>query len=146
VNGWDWRYAFRIILGGIFIASALPKIADPAGFAHDIHNYRMLPQAFENVFALIMPWIELLAGLGLVLNFAPRGSSIVIITLLAVFLVAIGQAVFRNLDIDCGCFGTNDATKTGWLALLRDAVFLVLALLGWPRTRGAVGSVRAETA
>jgi uncharacterized membrane protein YphA (DoxX/SURF4 family) len=146
VNGWDWRYGLRLIVGGIFIVAALPKIADPAGFARDIHNYRLLPFALENVFALTLPWIELLAGLGLVLNIAPRGSSLIIGGLLVVFLVAIAQAVVRNLDIDCGCFGTNDASKTGWLALLRDAVFLVLALLGWPRTRVAMGRVRTETA
>jgi putative oxidoreductase len=146
VNGWDWRYVFRLVLGGVFLASALGKIADPAGFARDIHNYHMLPLVAENVFALVLPWIELLTGLALVFNHAPKGATLLGGTLLVVFLIAIAQAVVRNLDIDCGCFGTKDASQTGWLALLRDFGFLVLALLGWPRGGRSVGHARVETA
>ena len=41
MNGFDWRYLFRLALGVVFLAAALPKIADPVGFASDIHNYRI---------------------------------------------------------------------------------------------------------
>lgn len=147
MNGWDWRYIFRLALGGVFIAAALPKIADPLGFASDIHNYRMMPLALENLLALTLPWVELLVGLALVLNIAPKGATLLAGILMLVFLVAIGQAVVRNLDIDCGCFGTNDASKTGWMALLRDLGFLALAAIGWPRGgRRHLSRARVETA
>jgi len=95
----------------------------------------MLPVALENLFAMTMIWIEVLAGLALVANVAPRSATLLLGGLLVVFLVAIGQAVARNLDIDCGCFGTSDATKTGFTALARDIAFLALAWFGYPRSK-----------
>ena len=58
----------QIALGAIFVAAALPKIADPPSFAHMIYNYRILPGGLINISALVMPWVELLAGLALILG------------------------------------------------------------------------------
>lgn len=129
----DWRFLFRLALGAVFIWAGLAKIADPAGFARELHHFRLLPIAFENGFAIVLPWVELVSGLALVTNAAPRSGTVVLGGLLAVFFVAILSAIVRNLDIACGCFGTSDAAKTGWVTLLRDAGFLALAVLGWPR-------------
>ncbi len=137
---WGWRYLARFILGGIFVWASLAKIGDLAGFAADLHNYHLLPIAIENVLAMVIPWIELVAGLALILNLAPRGATWVLGFFLAVFLLAILSAIVRHLDIACGCFGTADATRTGWTALLRDVVFLLLAWLGYPRVEGAPAS------
>jgi uncharacterized membrane protein YphA (DoxX/SURF4 family) len=144
MNGLDWRYLFRLALGVVILAAALPKIADPGSFAVDIHNYRLLPAVLENVAALTLPWIELVAGVALVLNLAPKAGTLVAGGLMVVFLIAIGLAVARNLDIECGCFGTYDASRTGWATLLRDAGFLALAVLGWPRRRPS-GRARVAT-
>lgn len=133
----DWRYYFRAAFGLVFIWAALAKIADLSGFANDVHNFRLLPLALENVFAMTIPWIELVAGVALIMNVAPRSGLLVLGVLLVVFMGAILLAIIRNLDIDCGCFGTSDASKTGWTTLIRDVAFLVLAILGWPR-RNAV--------
>jgi uncharacterized membrane protein YphA (DoxX/SURF4 family) len=84
---------------------------------------------------MTLPWIEVLAGLALVLNFAPRAGSVILGVMLVVFIGAILSAMARNLDIACGCFGTSDATRTGWIAFLRDAAFLALAWIGYPRGR-----------
>jgi uncharacterized membrane protein YphA (DoxX/SURF4 family) len=129
----DWRYYFRVAFGVVFIWAALAKVGDLNGFANDIHNFRILPLAFENVFAMTLPWIELVAGVALIMNVAPRSGLIILGGLLVIFMGAILSAIIRNLDIDCGCFGTSDASQTGWTTLLRDVGFLVLALLGWPR-------------
>ncbi len=133
---WGWRYVPRLLLGAIFIWASLAKIGNIDGFATDLHHYRVLPLAFENVLAVTLPWIEVLAGIALVLNFAPRAGSVILGVMLVVFIGAILSAMVRNLDIACGCFGTADATRTGWIALLRDVAFLALAWAGYPRERG----------
>jgi len=127
------RYLFRLALGAIFLWAAVSKIGDISGFAGDIHNYHMLPIALENLFAMTLVWVELVGGLALVFNVAPRSGTIILGGLLGVFLVAIAQAVFRGLDIDCGCFGTSDAARVGWIAIGRDVLFLALAWFGYPR-------------
>lgn len=120
--------ATRWLLGLIFIASALGKIADPAGFADSVAAYRLLPVQVVNVFALILPWVEALVGLSL-LNGTPLGSAALLATILnVVFLAAVMSAMARGLDIDCGCF-TVAKSKVGWELLLRDVVFLTMSLL-----------------
>ena len=133
MNYGGWRYIVRAVLGVLFIWAALAKISDLSGFAAEVHNFRMIPLALENLFAMTLPWIELVAGVALVLNVAPRAATAVLGFLLVVFLIAIVSAIIRNLDIACGCFGTSDASQTGWITLLRDLGFIALAVLGWPR-------------
>jgi uncharacterized membrane protein YphA (DoxX/SURF4 family) len=127
-----WRYLFRFALGALFLWASLAKIADLSRFAADIHNFRLVPLPFVNLFAMTLPWVELLAGVLLVLNVAPRAGVIILGGLLLVFMVAIVSAMARNLDITCGCFGTQDAAMTGGVTLLRDLGFLALAILGYP--------------
>jgi uncharacterized membrane protein YphA (DoxX/SURF4 family) len=139
----DWRYGCRFLLGALFIWAALGKIADLPGFASSVHNFRLIPLPVENLFAIVLPWIEVVAAILLVLNIAPRSGLLILGGLLVVFLVAILSAILRNLDIACGCFGTHDAARTGWVTLLRDLAMLALAVLGWPR-RGLPVAWRSE--
>ena len=54
--------ATRILLGLIFLAAALPKIADPPGFAKAIWAYGLFPPWSINPLALLLPWLELVCG------------------------------------------------------------------------------------
>jgi len=123
----------RILIGLVLVAAALPKIGDAASFAAQIHNYRMVPVAFENVMGIVLPWIELVVGLALVLGLRARAGSLAAGVLMIVFVVAVGQAVARGLDIECGCFGTGDGTRVGFVKLLEDGVYLALAAIGLQR-------------
>lgn len=134
----------QIALGAIFVAAALPKIADPPSFAHMIYNYRILPAGLINISALVMPWVELLAGLCLILGVWVRPARWLIGAMLVVFMIAISINLFRGNAIDCGCFDTSAADKTYderirdmWIVIWRDAGMLVmLGQLWWAeRTR-----------
>ena len=140
----DWRYLLRAVLGLVFLWAALAKIGDASGFAREIHNYRATPLALENVFAMIIPWIELVDGTALVLTIAPRAGTLVLGGMLVVFTVLILSAIVRGLDIACGCFGTSDAARTGWETLLRDIAFLAMAWFGYPRRRAGESNRPAE--
>ena len=123
----------QIALGAIFVAAALPKIADPPAFAHMIYNYRMLPGAAVNAVALLLPWIELLAGIALILGVWRREAAAVAGLLLLVFIAAIAFNLARGHAVDCGCFDVKAAGKTRpelltemrWV-LLRDVGMLLL--------------------
>lgn len=123
----------RLALGGIFIYAGTIKIIDPAGFANDIGNYRLIPREWNNLLAITLPWIEVAAGLLLVTGIWKRASAFLITMMLVVFLAAIGQAVARNLNISCGCFGTVEGRKVGLVALAEDAAMLAAAV--WLTTR-----------
>jgi uncharacterized membrane protein YphA (DoxX/SURF4 family) len=128
--------AAEVVLGAVFIAAALPKIADPPGFAHMIYNYRMLPGGLVNFLALWLPWVELFAGICLVLGVWRRGAATVVSVLLILFIAAIGFNLLRGHAVDCGCFDVKSAGKTRdqllrdmWWVLARDVGMLALTLV-----------------
>jgi uncharacterized membrane protein YphA (DoxX/SURF4 family) len=102
----------QLALGAIFVIAAIPKIADPPSFAHMIYNYRLVPASLINLSALVMPWVELLAGLALILGVWKAAARNVIGILLAIFIIAISINLFRDNAIDCGCFNVADRGKT----------------------------------
>jgi uncharacterized membrane protein YphA (DoxX/SURF4 family) len=147
----------RIIMGGIFIASAIAKIGnvqvshahgihfsavpDLATFAQAVVNYHVPPRALANLVAITLPWIELLAGGLLLCGIWKRASALVITASMVVFLAAIGWALAHGYDIRCGCFGTVDARKVGAIALLEDAAMLAMAAwLAWRLEDGRAAS------
>ena len=120
----------RAILAGVFLFAAWPKIQDPAGFAKAISNYQLLPYAVINLLAIFLPWLEIFAAAALLI--APalrRGALLMIAGMTLVFTGAIGLAMARGIDIDCGCFSTTGSgMKAGWLHLLLDAGLLAVCI------------------
>lgn len=132
---WTERLA-RWTLAGIFIAAAVPKILDPAGFALDISHYGIVPDLLVNPMAIVLPWIEAVGALALLSGFAAEGALLLINLLMAIFLTALAQAAVRGLDINCGCFGHSEAKGNIAPSLFRDMGFLALGLLAvWLRSR-----------
>jgi uncharacterized membrane protein YphA (DoxX/SURF4 family) len=128
----------RIFLGALFIYASWDKILDPAAFAAVITNYQILPAMLVNVTALVLPWLELVCGICLVLNRWTRGSALIVLVLMVVFLAALGSSAYRGIDIACGCFTlTGEAPKNMWGYLARDVALLALAitLLIHPKAR-----------
>ena len=129
----------QIALGAIFVAAALPKIADPPSFAHMIYNYRILPASLINISALAMPWVEIVAGLALILGVWKKPARWIIAAMLIVFMVAITINLVRGNAIDCGCFDVSAAGKSYeeriadmWWVLIRDAgMLLMIAQMTW---------------
>ncbi len=120
--------AARLLLGCIFIAASLDKIVHPEPFARGVYNYRLLPDAAVNVVALWLPWLELMGGALLVVGVWLRGSILVLTGLLVAFLGALGFNLARGLDVACGCFSTRSKDPVTVFTLLRDSVFLLVAL------------------
>ena len=118
--------------GVIFLAAALPKIADLESFAGSIHNFHMepvVPMAMTNILAITIPWIELVAGLALIANFKPRAGAIVYTVLMTFFTVAVIAALARGLSFDCGCFGKSGAANLGAMKLLENAGMLAVGVV-----------------
>ncbi|HJW09416.1 MAG TPA: MauE/DoxX family redox-associated membrane protein [Holophagaceae bacterium] len=126
----------RLLLGGLFILAALPKLADPPGFAKAVWNYNLVPAGLLSATALTLPWLELLCGLALVAGRWVRPAAAWVAILLLGFMAALGINLVRNHPVDCGCFATSGAGRPAAerlrdmkLDLARDAGILALALL-----------------
>ncbi|QQR91549.1 MAG: DoxX family membrane protein [Myxococcales bacterium] len=119
----------RLVLAIVFIAAAWPKLLDPQGFAESISNYPLAPQASIAIAARLLPSAEAVLALALFLGFYLRGAALLCLMLLALFQVAMAQAVFRGIDLSCGCFGNEPASTISWLNFLRNFTLMACAIL-----------------
>ena len=120
---------FRLIIGGIFIYASLDKIAYPEQFAKIVYNYKILPHSLINIFAIILPWIELLCGIFVIIGIFVESSSAILSMFLVVFIIALSVNFLRGLDINCGCFSTDPKGKEeGAILLIRDFILVAIGL------------------
>jgi len=126
---------FRVILGLIFIYASYDKILDPAGFSNNIHNFHITPIAVENLAALIIPWLELIIGVFLIFGLFLEGTTSITIVLLVFFIAILSQAVFRGIDVHCGCFksvadaGVTDLRMELVKRIGEDIIYLGMAII-----------------
>lgn len=121
--------ACRLAIGIIFIYASLDKIAHPAEFAKIIYGYRLLPLVAINAVAILLPWLELVAGGMIVLGLLTRGSALTLTAMLAVFTAALAINLARGLNISCGCFSTGpEGMVVGWRKISENVLLLAIAL------------------
>jgi putative oxidoreductase len=111
------QLVLRVLLGGFFVYASLDKILSPAAFARVIYQWQVAGPLPSNVAAVTLPWVELLAGVLLVIGVWKRESALVIALLLAVFLGAAGSVLARGIDVEnCGCtsLARDEASAPGW--------------------------------
>jgi putative oxidoreductase len=117
----------RIVLGFIFIYAGAEKISNPEAFAVSISNYRLAPTITINIFAITLPWIELIAGVLMLFGISVKENSTIVFSMLMVFTIAIIISLFRGLSIDCGCFGKG--TQIGLMKLGENSLMLIGSFL-----------------
>ena len=121
--------ASRLVLGALFIYASLDKVLNPLAFAQIIHNYRITPPSLINIAAVLLPWIELLAGLLLVIGIKVRGSNMTLGLLLLFYVVLLTVTASRGINVACGCFTTSMAVKSNLaIRIVEDLVMLLLSL------------------
>ncbi len=121
----------RIAVAGLFLAACIAKIRDPELFALAVNRYRILPGEFVNLVAIVLPWIELLAGLAVLVAPARlRAAGALVITgMLSVFTIAISLNLLRGIEASCGCFSTRaDAAVSDAWNLVRNGALIWLSL------------------
>ena len=118
---------FRLLLGAMFIYASLDKINDPVTFSGGIRAYQIVPFGFENSLAIILPWLELLTGIGLVIGVMVDGAALISMGLLVVFIIAISSAILRGFNIECGC-GLKEGEIVGTQKLLENTIFFLIGL------------------
>ena len=128
-TGFYLYHICRLVLGGLFLYSGGVKANNVIVFARDIANYQLLPYALTYLVAATLPYVEMVAGLLLVVNRKVRPAALLLALLTFAFMLALATVVARGLDIDCGCFNPGQGHTSAVMALLRDVGILLLALL-----------------
>lgn len=118
---------FRFVAGGFFVWAGVLKIADPLEFARNIMNYRAFPHELAFITALVLPWVEVIAGGLLIAGLFKRSSALLISLMLAAFIGLVALALARGIDTSCGCFGSL-SRRADFTLILADAGLLYLTL------------------
>ena len=121
----------RWIVGLTFVVASLHKIAHPAAFAQVVYSYALFPAFTINPVAIVLPYVELVAGLALMTGVYPRAAAGIVSALLVAFALVIAINLLRGHNFDCGCFPTFITrlyADTPVSMLIRDAVLLMAAL------------------
>ncbi|MFU8847809.1 MAG: MauE/DoxX family redox-associated membrane protein [Opitutales bacterium] len=118
----------RLVVAGVFISAGLPKVQDPIAFAASIDGFRIVSGSLSLWTAVVLPWLEIIIGIGLLTPWLRRASASLIALLLALFIILHASAWIRGLDINCGCFGES-AESPAYLWLILRNLALLLATL-----------------
>jgi uncharacterized membrane protein YphA (DoxX/SURF4 family) len=118
-----------LVVAALFVYAGAAKIADPAKFAQDIQNFKIVPWSIAIRAAFYLPWLEILCGVALLFPPLRRGALTILTGLMVVFILATISAQARGINLDCGCFGTASKGMTFGMHMLIDGAILA-ALIG----------------
>ncbi|MGD0828040.1 MAG: cyclic nucleotide-binding domain-containing protein [Desulfobaccales bacterium] len=119
--------ACRLVLGAIFMTYALSKIMHPAVFALNVVDFGLMPSWGVNLWALALPWAELVVGMFLILGIRTRAAATLIAAMSLIFIVGLVHAIYLHLPINCGCVGEVGEPVTWW-KVLKDTAMLVMCI------------------
>ena len=131
------HWVLAIAVGVVFVYASVDKILDPRAFAKIVYHYQVIgPSAAlgfvpANLLAVWLPWLELLVGALLVTGLWRREAAFLSAVMLVVFVIAVGSALARGIDIqNCGCFSLDEAGRAaGWKLIAGDLALLAAALV-----------------
>ena len=128
-NSWI-ELAARWILGLTFIYASFHKIISPADFAKIVYGYGLFPEIFINLIAIVIPFLELVAGLALIIGLYPRSAAIIINALLLAFITVLAINLIRGHEFDCGCFSAAQSGYAGSskVTLVRDVIYFAFGM------------------
>jgi len=129
----------RFVLATTFLYMGSMKLGEPFDFLKQVRQYQMLPETpaiYLNATAIVLPWLEIVAGVALLIGLRFQGAAAAIALMLLVFTPAIliralhiqselGGSFFK-IVFDCGC---GSGPVTIWTKLLANIGLFVLALV-----------------
>lgn len=120
----------------LFISASAPQL-----FSASVEAFKLnLPDPLVRLSTSVVPWVEVVAGVMLLLGIWSRGAALVLSLLLMVFIALIVQALARGLNVECGCFGKLSPFCSGPLGacnIIQNLVMLAAGLIiaATPRDR-----------
>jgi uncharacterized membrane protein YphA (DoxX/SURF4 family) len=135
----------RLVLGGVFVYAGFSKLLLPnthlwpmfmlkfsvsvnlTTFGQQVESYKMISPEASQLVAHTLPFVEIALGLLLLIGWRLRIWATAITVIMVGFLGVVSRAYLLHMDINCGCFGTPE--KLTGMTVLRDSIFVALALL-----------------
>ncbi len=109
INSDKMTFVLRLLLGMSILAAAIPKLSDIEKYSvFVIYSYRVFPMDPINIakfLGIVVPYLELLIGLGLLFGVFTRLSAAGLgILSIVYFFVKIHLIFIQGRIVPCGCF------------------------------------------
>lgn len=123
--------SIQVCLCLVFIISAVMKLRDMSAFVDLVMEYRVLPKSPSMLYAWVAPFAELAGGVLILFPVFVHLGSILLFGLLLSFFFAVSLVIFKQRDIDCGCYGKWMESRADGFTLVKIIALtgLVVALL-----------------
>ena len=95
----------RLLLGGLFVVSAVAKWIDMDHFEVHVFSYQLLPLNVSFIVARLIVVAELLVGIGLLSNVWHRLVNLCTLLMLVAFTLFLGYAYAIGRTDSCQCMG-----------------------------------------
>jgi uncharacterized membrane protein YphA (DoxX/SURF4 family) len=120
---------FRLILAVSFLTAAFGKMVDIERYSvQAVYFFVILPFFLARYFGLVLPFIELLCGLGLLFGVLTRLSALGIGLLSLSFFIAKAIVLSQGRSADCGCFGALGDTVSS-ITIFLDLPMMFFAIV-----------------
>lgn len=126
-------WLIRIVVGVLFIFSGLIKANDPLGLSYKMDEFFEVwhmhwAMSYSLILSIVMIAFEIIAGVAVILGYAYRVFSFLLLALIAFFTFLTAYVLFSGKIKECGCFGdcikiSNE--ETFW----KDVILLVLGIV-----------------
>lgn len=122
------NWTLRLILAGTFAYASIIKIVFPNEFFNSVRNYQLIPDYLSYATAYFLPAFEIVVAILILIKRFFTISTLSIIFMLIIFILAILSAWSRGLDINCGCFGAGTPEGYGMI-IFRDFTLIVFCVI-----------------
>ena len=96
-----------LMLSIIFVYAGSVKAVDAQKFFEDLQAFKLGSDSFLAFGATVLPYLEIVAGVALLIPLFRRGALVLILAQFSVFQLWLGQAWARGIIQDCPCFGAK---------------------------------------
>lgn len=121
----------RLALGCLFIWVSLSKIRQPYDFLSSVYSYELVGPKLGMLIATVLPWLELLVGICLVGGIFISGALLACTGMAAMFTFVLSSAIYRGLDISCGCFGASASGTINYSTVMRACILLIFSMVAY---------------
>ncbi|MEO7369543.1 MAG: MauE/DoxX family redox-associated membrane protein [Ilumatobacteraceae bacterium] len=116
--------ALSVLLGAVFVVSAVMKLAAPQQWRGQAAELGVPPAV-----ATVVPFAELLVGALLIAQLARHVVALVAGVMLVAFTGLLVVRLSQGRRPPCACFGAWSTKPIGWLDVVRNAVFVAVAVV-----------------
>lgn len=110
-------------------AAGWHKLRDRLGFTVVLQSYGLLPQGLIRPVTLLLPWMEIVAAVGLLLAFQQPVVVLLVATLLLSYAAVMALSLLQGQRIaDCGCHAGAQRQAVSWPLVWRNLVLILLVL------------------